>query len=133
MKCSPEQLAKNRSNGKKAEDYIHWKQLQDSDVKVLGRQVYVKVEGEGPGGRYIDILTQNKKTGELTAIEVKYNGAKRSAAQKAKDIGMQNGKGTFGKNAPRNKNGISLGGKKIESITVKEIKVSPEELAEWLR
>ena len=78
LKCSPEQLAKNRRNGKKAEDYIYWKQLQDPDVKVLGRQVYVKVEGEGPGGRYIDILIQNKKTGELTAIKDKYNGAMRS-------------------------------------------------------
>ena len=29
-------------------------------------------------GRYIDILIQNKKTGELTAIKDKYNGAMRS-------------------------------------------------------
>ena len=46
---------------------------------------------------------------------------------------MQNGKGIFGKNAPPDKNGISLGRKKIESITVQEIKVSPKELAKWLR
>jgi len=128
LKCSTEQLAKNRNNGDAAEKYILKELGKESNIKVLGTQVYVKTPGLGRGRR-IDILVQDLDTGQIKAIEVKYNTAKRSATQEAKDKAIEKGKGIFGgKNAPE-----ALKGKKTRRITVEEINVSPEELSEWLR
>ncbi|PWV57683.1 RHS repeat-associated protein, partial [Frischella perrara] len=137
LKCSPEQLADNRINGKNAEKYIAEKLGKKSNIQVLDTQVYVKTPGLGRG-RYIDILVQDLNTGKITAIEVKYNGATRSALQKAKDKAIKRGKigennVIFGKNAPYDIYGKTLANKGTKGINTKVIEVSPEELAEWLK
>ena len=75
---------------------------------------------------------------DADSYEVKYNGATRSALQKAKDKAIKRGKigennVIFGKNAPYDIYGKTLANKGTKGINTKVIEVSPEELAKWLR
>ena len=75
---------------------------------------------------------------DADSYEVKYNGATRSALQKAKDKAIKRGKNDkknviFGKNAPEDIYGDSLAKQGTKGINTKVIEVSPEELAKWLR
>ena len=85
--------------GTLAEDIIYDDVLQNPDVIVLGRQVYIQTPGIGRG-RYSDILIQSKKTGKIINVEIKSGGAVRSTSQIKKDILINSGGGVFGKNAP---------------------------------
>ena len=132
LKCSTEQLAKNRNNGDAAEKYILKELGKESNIQVLGTQVYVKTPGLGRG-RKIDILVQDLDTGQIKAIEVKYNSAKRSATQEAKDKAIEMGKNNgndviFGKKAPRDKDGNILAGTNTAGITTEVRTVTPGNL-----
>jgi len=109
--CSSAQRRQNKANGKAAEDLVHQKLLNNPNVTVLGRQVYVKTPGAGRG-RYVDILIKNNKTGKVVAVEVKSGGAIRSKAQLAKDKIIADGKGIFGSS-----------GKSTRGVTVSEARV----------
>jgi uncharacterized protein RhaS with RHS repeats len=116
LSCSKAQLKANKANGKDAEKLIYNKLLNNPDIVVLGRQVYIKTPGAGRG-RYADILIQNKKTGKIINVEVKSGGAKRSSKQVSKDKVINSGGGTFGKDAPRDMNGNPLAGKSTSNTT----------------
>ena len=70
----------NKKQGTLAEDKIYNDLLHNSDVIVLGRQVYIKTPGIGRG-RYSDVLIQSKKTGKIINVEIKSGGAVRSTSQ----------------------------------------------------
>ncbi|MCL1810382.1 MAG: RHS repeat-associated core domain-containing protein, partial [Clostridiales bacterium] len=116
------QLAKNRANGKRAEDYVYNKLLNNKNVKVLGRQVYIKTPNVGKG-RYVDILIQDIKTKKLIAVEVKSGKASRSVSQLLKDKIIAAGKGIFGKNAPLDMAGRELAGNLTTDVIVSTAKV----------
>ena len=109
-------------NGRKAEDYVYNKLLGNKNVAVLGRQVYVRTPGAGRG-RYVDILAQNKTTGQLIAVEVKSGRAARSAAQLAKDKIITSGGGAFF--------GMSAARAGVEERLTKDVLVSVTKIPLW--
>ena len=106
----------NKKQGTLAEDKIYNDLLHNSDVIVLGRQVYIKTPGIGRG-RYSDVLIQSKKTGKIINVEIKSGGAVRSTSQIKKDILINSGGGVFGKNAPLDMNGKPLADMKTSNVT----------------
>ena len=106
----------NKKQGTLAEDKIYNDLLQNSDVIVLGRQVYIQTPGIGRG-RYSDVLIQSKKTGKIINVEIKSGGAVRSTSQIKKDILINSGGGVFGKNAPLDMNGNPLAGMPTSNVT----------------
>ena len=106
----------NKAQGTLAEDKIYNDLLNNPNVVVLGRQVYIKTPGMGRG-RYSDILIQNKKTGQIINVEVKSGGAARSSSQIGKDKLINSGGGIFGKNAPLDMNGNPLAGTSTSNVT----------------
>ena len=106
----------NKKQGTLAEDKIYNDLLQNPDVIVLGRQVYIQTPGIGRG-RYSDILIQSKKTGKIINVEIKSGGAVRSTSQIKKDILINSGGGVFGKNAPLDMNGNPLAGMPTSNVT----------------
>ena len=121
-KGSYAQLKKNQKQGKAAEAKTLKKLQKDKKIVVLGTQVYVRTPGIGRGRR-VDILVQNKKTGKITAVEVKSGGAKRSSDQVAKDNLINSGGGQFGKKAPVDKDGNTLANQATTNTASNEIKV----------
>ncbi|MEZ2577544.1 RHS repeat domain-containing protein, partial [Buttiauxella ferragutiae] len=116
------QVQVNRANGKAAEALLLDKLSINPNVTVLGTQVYVKTPGVGRG-RYVDILIQNNKTGNIIGVEVKSGGATRSSTQIAKDKVITSGGGVFGKNAPTDMNGNPLAGLDTSGVLVSETNV----------
>jgi RHS repeat-associated core domain protein (fragment) len=106
----------NKAQGKLAEDKIYNDLLNNPNVVVLDKQVYIKTPGMGRG-RYSDILIQNKKTGQIVNVEVKSGGAIRSSSQIGKDNLINSGGGVFGKNAPLDMNGNPLAGTSTSNVT----------------
>lgn len=106
----------NKVQGALAEDKIYNDLLNNPNVVVLGKQVYIKTPGMGRG-RYSDILIQNKKTGQIINVEVKSGGAVRSSSQIGKDNLINSGGGIFGKNAPLDMNGNPLAGTSTSNVT----------------
>ena len=106
----------NKKQGTLAEDKIYNDLLQNPDVIVLGRQVYIQTPGIGRG-RYSDILIQSKKTGKIINVEIKSGGAVRSTSQIKKDILINSGGGVFGKNAPLDMNGNPLADMPTSNVT----------------
>jgi len=106
----------NKAQGALAEDKIYNDLLNNPNVVVLGKQVYIKTPGMGRG-RYSDILIQNKKTGQIINVEVKSGGAVRSSSQIGKDNLINSGGGIFGKNAPLDMNGNPLAGTSTSNVT----------------
>lgn len=106
----------NKAQGKLAEDKIYNDLLNNPNVVVLGKQVYIKTPGMGRG-RYSDILIQNKKTGQIVNVEVKSGGAVRNSSQIGKDNLINSGGGVFGKNAPLDMNGNPLAGTSTSNVT----------------
>jgi RHS repeat-associated protein len=106
LTCSKVQRKANKTNGKKAEDLVYNKLLQNPNVEVLGRQVTVHTD---KGVRYVDVLIRNKKNGKIVAVEVKSGGATRSSKQITKDGIINSGEGTFGKNGFSDPNNPLIG------------------------
>ncbi|MGJ1020686.1 RHS repeat-associated core domain-containing protein, partial [Bacteroides fragilis] len=106
----------NKVQGTLAEDKIYNDLLNNPNVVVLGKQVYIKTPGIGRG-RYSDILIQNKKTGQIINVEIKSGGAVRSSSQIRKDNLINSGGGIFGKNAPLDMDGNSLAGISTSNVT----------------
>lgn len=106
----------NKIQGDLAEDKIYNDLMNNENVTVLGRQVYIKTPGIGRG-RKVDILIQNNKTGQIIGVEVKSGGATRNSTQIAKDAMINSGGGIFGKNAPRDMNGKVLAGTSTSNVT----------------
>jgi RHS repeat-associated protein len=90
----------------------------NNSVEVLGTHVQVKTD---IGDRYVDVLFRNKRTGNIYAGEVKSNCAKRDKLQKAKDVLIDQGKGTFGtgNNVPQDLRGQTTADIKSIEIRVK--------------
>lgn len=116
------QVQINRTNGKAAEAFVLDKLSANPSVTVLGTQVYIKTPGVGRG-RYVDILIQNNKTGQIIAVEVKSGSAVRSSTQLAKDKLITSGGGILGKNAPTDMNGNPLAGLDTSGVLVSETNV----------
>ena len=118
LACSSAQMANNRKNGKKAEDFIHDRLLNNPDIEIIGRNVTVFFDKKDGGGvRYIDILARNKKTGKIINVEVKSGKAKRSKKQIKKDTLINKGQGTFGEKGFINKNDPLIGQKTNNTTT----------------
>ncbi|WP_264080064.1 RHS repeat-associated core domain-containing protein [Treponema pedis] len=118
LACSSTQMSNNRKNGKKAENFIHDRLLNNPDVEIIGRNVTVFFDkADGGGVRYIDILARNKKTGKIINVEVKSGKAKRSEKQINKDTLINQGKGIFGENGFINKNDPLIGQKTNNTTT----------------
>ncbi|MGH2342906.1 RHS repeat-associated core domain-containing protein [Segnochrobactraceae bacterium EtOH-i3] len=78
-------ISKNRENGKLAEIKAV-EDINNEGHDILGVQVGVKTD---QGLRVVDVLYEDKLTGEYVAAEVKSGGASRSKAQKAKDLEIE--------------------------------------------
>mgnify|MGYP003520835919 FL=1 len=113
----------NKAQGTLAEDKIYNDLLNNPNIVVLGKQVYIKTPGMGRG-RYSDILIQNKKTGQIINVEVKSGGAVRNSSQIGKDNLINSGGGVFGKNAPLDMNGNPLAGTSTSNVTTSVRNVS---------
>lgn len=98
----------NRALGKAAESKVAAEVVEEGTM-IVGAQVCCRTP---KGRRVVDLIVQGG-AGELTAIEVKSGNATRKAAQRAKDVEIAAGRGTFvGKNAGE------LNGKSIAMETI---------------